>query len=52
MNAPWQAALGGVGVTILDSVLRLPWFWTVAEGPSTVLLGVALLVLAREMRTA
>lgn len=45
------AALGGVGVTILDSVLRLPWFWTVAEGPSTVLLGVALLVLVRGMRT-
>jgi len=45
------AALGGVGVTILDSVLRLPWFWTVVEGPSTVLLGVALLVLVRGMRT-
>jgi hypothetical protein len=39
------AILGGVGVTILDAVLGLPWFWTVAEGPLTVLLGIALLVL-------
>lgn len=42
------ALLGGAGVTILDAALRLPLFWTVAEGPSTVLLGIALLVLARK----
>jgi hypothetical protein len=40
------ALLGGVGVTILDAVLRLPLFWTLAEGPLTILLGVALIVLA------
>lgn len=39
------AVLGGVGVTILDAVLHLPLFWTVAEGPLTILLGVALIVL-------
>jgi hypothetical protein len=41
------AVLGGVGVTILDSVLGLPLFWTVTEGPLTALLGLALLVLRR-----
>lgn len=41
--------LGGVGVTILDAVLRLPLFWTASEGPLTILLGVALIVLARPM---
>jgi hypothetical protein len=37
------AVLGGVGVTILDAVLQLPLFWTAAEGPLTVLLGIALI---------
>ncbi|HON91852.1 MAG TPA: hypothetical protein PLT20_02650 [Sedimentisphaerales bacterium] len=46
------ALLGGVGVTILDAVVRFPRFWTAAEGPSTVLLGVALLVLAHKIRKA
>ncbi len=40
------SVLGGVGVTVLDAALRLPWFWTVAEGPLTVLLGVALILMA------
>ena len=40
------AILSGVGVTILDAVLHLPTFWTVAEGPLTVALGVAMLILA------
>jgi hypothetical protein len=39
------AVLGGVGVTILDAILRLPLFWTAAEGPLTILLGLALIVL-------
>ncbi len=43
------SVLGGVGVTVLDAVLRLPLFWTVAEGPLTVALGVALILLARRV---
>lgn len=40
------SVLGGVGVTVLDAMLRLPWFWTAAEGPLTILLGVALILMA------
>lgn len=40
------SVLGGAGVTALDAVLRLPWFWTATEGPLTILMGVALMVLA------
>lgn len=46
------ALLGGIGVTILDAVLRLPLFWTLAEGPLTIFLGVALLVLVHRTRRA
>jgi hypothetical protein len=46
------AVLGGVGVTILDAILGLPWFWTAAEGPLTVLLGIAMIVLVRRAGTA
>jgi len=41
------ALLGGVAVTALDAVIGLPWFWTAAEGPLTVALGLALIVLSR-----
>jgi hypothetical protein len=41
------AVLGGMGVTILDAAIELPLFWTATEGPFTILLGVALLVLRR-----
>ena len=40
------AVLGGVGVTALDAILHLPLLWTIAEGPLTIFLGVALIVLA------
>lgn len=40
------SVLGGAGVTILDAILHLPWFWTAAEGPLTIFLGVALIFLA------
>jgi hypothetical protein len=43
-----MAVLGGVGVTILDAILALPLFWTLAEGPLTLFLGVALIVLVRK----
>lgn len=38
--------LGGAGVTILDAIIKLPIFWTVSEGPFTVLLGLAMVLLA------
>jgi len=41
------AVLGGIGVTFLDALLRLPVFWTALEGPLTVLLGVVLIALTR-----
>ncbi|MCU0913299.1 MAG: hypothetical protein MUC88_01900 [Planctomycetes bacterium] len=41
------AVLGGIGVTVLDALLRLPVFWTILEGPLTVLLGVVLIALTR-----
>jgi hypothetical protein len=45
------AIAGGVGVTVLDAVLGLPRFWTVAEGPATILLGIAVMILVRTMGT-
>ncbi len=39
------AILGGIGVTILDAILHLPLFWTATEGPLTIALGVAVLIL-------
>ncbi|HNY76834.1 MAG: hypothetical protein RBS72_00900 [Sedimentisphaerales bacterium] len=44
------ALAGGVGVTLLDAMLRLPAFWTLLEGPLTIGLGVALLVLSGKVR--
>ena len=44
------ALAGGVGVTVLDAMLRLPAFWTLLEGPLTIGLGVALLVLSGKVR--
>lgn len=36
---------GGAGVTALDLLLNLPWWWTASEGPATVGTGVVILVL-------
>ncbi|MGE5295249.1 MAG: hypothetical protein ACM3VT_10515 [Solirubrobacterales bacterium] len=46
------STLGGVGVTVLDAVLHLPLFWTATEGPLTILLGVALVLLVQKMAAA
>jgi hypothetical protein len=46
------AILGGLGVTILDAILHLPLFWTAAEGPLTVVLGIALIVLVHKTAVA
>jgi len=47
------AALGimmGIGMLVLDIAVGMPWFWTVCEGPSVVVLGVVLLWLAGRVR--
>jgi hypothetical protein len=44
------SVMAGVGVTTLDALLGLPLFWTVSEGPLTVVLGAALVALARRGR--
>ena len=46
----WICILGGLGVTWLDAVLRLPGLWTWTEGPLTVLLGGMVLVLLGRIR--
>jgi hypothetical protein len=45
------AILGGIGVTILDAVLGLPWLWTALEGPMTIVLGAVLIGLAGALYT-
>ena len=42
--------LGGLGVTALDAILRLPVLWTALEGPLTIVLGVFLIVLLSRPR--
>lgn len=46
----WGAVLFGVLQLILDAWSELPWWWTLAEGLSTVFGGFALLGLARWCR--
>jgi hypothetical protein len=41
----WITIPLSIGVTILDAKLHLPLFWTLGEGPSTLLLGAILLFL-------
>jgi hypothetical protein len=43
------AVIGGIGVTILDTLLHLPWLWTALEGPMTMVLGIVLISLARAL---
>ena len=43
----WITIPFSIGVTILDAKLHLPLFWTAAEGPFTLLLGVILLFLTK-----
>jgi hypothetical protein len=43
----WITIPFSIGVTLLDIKLRLPLFWTVSEGPLTLLLGLALLYLTK-----
>ena len=38
--------VGGVVVAVLDASIKMPFFWTVSEGPFTVLIGLAMILLA------
>lgn len=44
----WITIPFSVGVTFLDVKLGLPLFWTVSEGPATLLLGILLLFLTKK----
>jgi hypothetical protein len=44
------AIAAGVGVTILDAILRLPIMWAALEGPMTITLGAIILYLSRPGR--
>ncbi|MBN2269232.1 MAG: hypothetical protein JXN61_01375 [Sedimentisphaerales bacterium] len=44
------AIAAGVGVTILDAILRLPLAWTALEGPMTIALGAIILYLSKPAR--
>ena len=44
------AVAAGLGVTILDAILRLPLAWTASEGPMTIALGAIILYLSRTKR--
>lgn len=39
------AIAAGIGITILDAILRLPIMWTALEGPMTIALGAIILYL-------
>lgn len=41
------AIAAGLGITILDAILRLPLMWTALEGPMTIALGAIILYLSR-----
>ena len=44
------AIVAGFGIIILDAILRLPFMWTVLEGPMTIGLGAIMLYLSRPGR--
>lgn len=41
------AIAAGLGITILDAILRLPFAWTALEGPMTIGLGAIILYLCK-----
>ena len=42
--------VGGGIVTILDAGIGMPFFWTISEGPFTILIGLAMILLASRAR--
>ncbi len=39
----------GIGVTLVDLYVGMPWYWTWSEGPGTVALGLVVLALLRDV---
>ena len=39
----WAVTVFGIAVLVMDIVAGLPWYWTCAEGPPTVIFGVLML---------
>jgi len=46
----WAAICFGLAMIVIDVRARLPWQWTLGEGPFVILAGAAILVLARRTR--
>jgi hypothetical protein len=46
----WMYILGGVFAIVIDLYAPLPWWWTIVEGPSTLLSGALILYLSRSLR--
>jgi hypothetical protein len=44
------AVVAGFGLIVLDAVVRLPFLWTVAEGPATMVMGGVMIYLCRSGR--
>ena len=42
--------LGGVMAIVIDAYAPLPWYWTVVEGPSTIVSGALILYLSRSLQ--
>ncbi len=41
----------GVSLTLIDAIIGMPISWTLSEGPPTIVLGIVILLLARQLRT-
>jgi hypothetical protein len=46
----WMYILAGVFAIVIDLYAPLPWWWTIVEGPSTLLSGALILYLSRSLR--
>jgi len=43
--------VGGVLAIAIDAYATLPWYWTIAEGPSTIVSGALILYLSRSLNS-
>ena len=43
--------VGGVLAIAIDAYAPLPWYWTIAEGPSTIVSGALILYLSRSLNS-
>jgi hypothetical protein len=46
----WMYILAGVLAIVIDLHAPLPWYWTLVEGPSTLVSGAFILYLSRSLR--